>query len=113
MGASTVGYWIRTESLGRGDLRLYYRPVLPADRDPAPPRALSSALHARCGSDRRARVVSGAKGAESCDGTMYRALGFVSGHTLKHLLATVGAPWLARMLLLRQPFAVQTAGTAA
>ena len=44
---------------------------------------------------------------------MYRALGFVSGHTLKHLLATVGAPWLARMLLLRQPFAVQTAGTAA
>ena len=44
---------------------------------------------------------------------MYRALGFVSGHTLKQLLATVGAPWLARMLLLRQPFAVQTAGTAA
>lgn len=29
-------------------------------------------------------------------------LGFVSGHTLKHLLATVGAGWLVRMLLLRQ-----------
>jgi hypothetical protein len=43
-----------------------------------------------------------AKIAESYDGEVYRFLGFVSGHTLKHLLATVGAGWLVRMLLLRQ-----------
>ena len=47
------------------------------------------------------------------DGTIYRALGFMSGHTLKRLLATVGALWLARMLLLRLPIATQTAATAA
>ena len=47
------------------------------------------------------------------DGRIYRALDFMSGHTLKRLLATVGALWLARKLLLRQPIATQTAATAA
>jgi hypothetical protein len=44
-----------------------------------------------------------AKVVEAYDGEVYRFLGFVSGHTLKHLFATVGAGWLVRMLVLRQP----------
>ncbi len=44
-----------------------------------------------------------AKGAESYDREAFRALGFMSGHTLKHLLATVGAGWLVGMLRLRRP----------
>jgi hypothetical protein len=43
-----------------------------------------------------------AKVAESYDGEVYQFLGAVSGHTLKHVLATVGAGWIVRMLVLRR-----------
>jgi hypothetical protein len=43
-----------------------------------------------------------AKEAETYDRAIYQALGFVSGHTLKHLLAAAGAAWLAAMLLRRR-----------
>ena len=114
LGAASVGYWIRTESLGRGDLRLYYL----VQFYPLVAILLLLALYPPRYTRGADLIVAlawyvAAKGAESCDGTIYRALGFVSGHTFKHLLATVGALWLARMLLLRQPVPVQTAGTAA
>lgn len=44
-----------------------------------------------------------AKLAESYDAPVYQFLGAVSGHTLKHLLATVGAGWLVHMLAVRRP----------
>ena len=42
-----------------------------------------------------------AKVAESYDAAIYGSGGIVSGHTLKHLLAAMGAWWLLRMLELR------------
>jgi hypothetical protein len=50
-----------------------------------------------------------AKEAETYDRAIYQALGFVSGHTLKHLLAAAGAAWLAAMLLRRSPVPPVTA----
>ncbi|HEX9384161.1 MAG TPA: hypothetical protein VF908_12220 [Gemmatimonadaceae bacterium] len=115
LGAASVGgYWTRTESLGRGDVRFYYL----VQFYPLVAILLLLALYPPRYTHGADLIIAlawyvAAKGAESSDGAIYRALGFVSGHTLKHLLATVGALWLARMLLLRQPVAVQTTGTAA
>jgi hypothetical protein len=45
-----------------------------------------------------------AKVCEFQDGAIYRATGgFVSGHTLKHLLGAVSTGWLLGMLMLRRP----------
>lgn len=44
-----------------------------------------------------------AKGAEIHDAEVFQGLGFVSGHTLKHLLAAAGAGWLVAMLVQRRP----------
>lgn len=46
-----------------------------------------------------------AKVAEMNDERLFRALRLVSGHTLKHILATVGAGWLVGMILRRRPLA--------
>ena len=43
-----------------------------------------------------------AKAAELLDLAVYEAVGFVSGHTLKHLLGALGAFWVLRMLRLRR-----------
>ncbi len=111
LGAASVGYWIWTEWQGRGDLRAYYL----VQFYPLGAIVLLLALYPpryTRGADLLVALAwyVAAKVAESHDGDVYRALGFVSGHTLKHLLATVGALWLARMLLLRQPTAVAAAG---
>jgi hypothetical protein len=50
-----------------------------------------------------------AKEVETYDRPIYQALGLVSGHTLKHLLAAAGAAWLAAMLLRRRPVPPVTA----
>jgi hypothetical protein len=50
-----------------------------------------------------------AKQVETYDRPIHEALGFVSGHTLKHLLAAAGAAWLAAMLLRRRPVPPVTA----
>src|SRR5512147_1689839 len=106
LGLASVAYWSWTESLGDGDLRPYYLvqfyPLVAILLLLAlyPPRYTRSAdLLVGLGWYLAAKV------AESYDGAIYRALGLVSGHTLKHLLATAGAAWLARMLLLREPVA--------
>lgn len=99
VGAGTVGWW-----WWRDDLV----PYLVVQFYPLAAIPLLLALFpARYGRAEDLLVALGwylaAKLAESYDGEVYRFLGFVSGHTLKHLLATVGAGWLVRMLLLRQP----------
>jgi hypothetical protein len=46
-----------------------------------------------------------AKVAEGLDARIYAANGWISGHTLKHLLAAVAVYWVLRMLRLRSPLA--------
>jgi hypothetical protein len=50
-----------------------------------------------------------AKLAEGSDVPVYQFLGVVSGHTVKHLLATVGAGWLVHMLTVRRPATLEAA----
>jgi len=44
-----------------------------------------------------------AKIAEALDAPIYAATGWISGHTLKHLIATVAVFWVLRMLRKREP----------
>ncbi|MGE5490952.1 MAG: alkaline phytoceramidase [Actinomycetota bacterium] len=90
----SVAWWYLTESLGRGDLRPYL--LLQGA-----PLALVPLWQWIYGAPRADRVWFGAalgfyihaKGAEVYDHQLLAALGWISGHTLKHLLATAAA-WL-------------------
>ncbi len=102
-GVASVLYWAVTESRGAGDLRPYYVvQFYPLIASPLllvlfPPRY-----------DRGGDLLIAlawyvaAKVAETYDLSIYQATGIVSGHTLKHVLATIGIAWLGRMLTLRE-----------
>jgi hypothetical protein len=85
---ASVLWWSITERVGAGDLR----PYLLIQGAPLVLVPLWQALH---GSPRADRIAFGAaiflyvvaKAAEVNDGAILQALGFVGGHTLKHLLA--------------------------
>ena len=95
IGASSVVYWHITETHGNGDLRLYalvqFLPMMLIplivlmfnDKDPA---------------SRLIWIVLGmyllSKLAELADQEIYNLLGVLSGHSIKHVLAAVGAYFL-------------------
>jgi len=94
LGVFSVGYWHYTETAGRGDLRLYvvvqYLPmlllpfILVIYRDRFPGRAyLWGALG----------VYALSKLFEGMDKAVFEATGWISGHSIKHLVAAWGA-WL-------------------
>ena len=94
-----VAWWRLTDGAGRGDLRPYlYLQVLAMLLIPAglllgrgagaPAATPASAWWAVLG------LYAAAKLAEAADHAVLAATGFVSGHTLKHLLAAAGAAWL-------------------
>ncbi|MDP3085847.1 MAG: ceramidase domain-containing protein [Rubrivivax sp.] len=103
-GPLSVVYWLLSERAGAGDLRAYavvqFYPLLlmPLLMGLFAPRytrggdlLLVLALYlAALAADRMDRVV-------------FAAGGWLSGHTLKHLLAALAAAWLWRMLSLRRP----------
>jgi hypothetical protein len=110
-GFGSVFYWHWTEQHGRGDLRPYYfvqfspllvLPVLLLLFPPGYTRTLDILI---------------ALGmyilAKYCEHPMDRPIfdlgGWVSGHTLKHLLAALSAFWILRMLGLRRQALVGTA----
>lgn len=99
---SSVAWWYVTDRQGAGDLRLYLLlQGLPLVLIP-----LWQALH---GADRADRIAFAAalvvyvlaKVAEIHDHELAQALHLVSGHTLKHLLATLAAAILVRRLVTR------------
>lgn len=102
LGVGSVFYWDYTERVGAGDLRLYFivqffplfvLPILlcyPA-RYTHGGNLLASLL---------CYVV--AKAVEILDRQIYTGAGFVSGHTLKHLVAGVSAGLILLMLWQRQ-----------
>lgn len=104
LGVASVAYWHWSEQQGRGDLRPYFfvqfYPMLaiPMMLLLLPPRYTRTAdLFVALGW----YVV--AKFCEHPGDTLIYALGHVvSGHTLKHLTAAIGAYWVLRMLQRRR-----------
>lgn len=103
-GVGSAVYWLWSESAGRGDLRPYlfmqlvpmlgvplllwlYRPRYPGDRDILVVLALYPAALA----------------CDFLDKPIAGLLGFVSGHTLKHVLAAAAVWWVLVGLRRRRP----------
>ncbi len=94
LGILSVGWWLWTESQGAGDLRLYalvqFLPLLALP-------LLLLLWQARYTDNRLIWLALGAyalaKVAEALDAQIFAALGFFSGHSIKHLLAAL-AIWL-------------------
>lgn len=104
VGLASVVYWAVTEERGAGDLR----PYLVVQVYPLATILLLLALFpARY--TRGADLLVGlgwyvaAKLVERHDRGIFELLGVVSGHTLKHVFAAVGAGWLVWMLAVRRP----------
>jgi hypothetical protein len=100
---ASVFWWHVTEQAGSGDLRPYL--LLQGL-----PLVLIPLWQAEAGAARGDRIAFGvaiglyvvAKLAELADREIHGVLGFVSGHTIKHLLATAGAGVLVAQLGRRQ-----------
>lgn len=99
LGMMSVAYWNFTEANGRGDLRPYLLVQFGSlavvllvlflfDATYTGQKWLVAAL----------ALYGVAKIAEAFDASIYRALGVVSGHTLKHVAAAAGALCMAAML---------------
>lgn len=104
----SVAWWHFTELRGAGDLRPYLLlQALPIVLIP-----LWQWLHARPAAERRAfsgavLLYVAAKAAELNDHEIAAAIGWMTGHTLKHLLATAAAAVLAASLARRTPAATE------
>ena len=100
LGASSVLWWHYTESLGRGDLRLYglvqYYPmvfiplILLLFRSPTSNKGMTSLIWVVVW-----YVI--AKLFEKFDREIYSTLRFISGHSLKHLAAAVSTWYLVKL----------------
>ncbi|MGY6213688.1 ceramidase domain-containing protein [Methylolobus aquaticus] len=101
LGLATVLYWHLTETAGRGDLRPYALvQFLPLALMPLILLRHPSRLQGTRYLWAVLAAYALAKGAEAADAWIFGATGFVSGHSLKHLLAAGGG--YAFLLALRQ-----------
>jgi hypothetical protein len=94
-GVASIAWWIRGEMAGAGDLRFYaivqFLPMIliPLMLLLRPGQWLCAPwLWAGLG------AYLGAKIAEYFDAAIYSGLGFMSGHSLKHLLAALASAWV-------------------
>lgn len=103
-GPLSVVWWLLSERAGAGDLRAYavvhfypllLIPLLLALFEPRYTRGGDLLLVLA--------LYLAALGAERLDREIFNLGGWLSGHTLKHLLAALAAAWLWRMLGLRTP----------
>ena len=92
LGIFSVLYWYRTELRGAGDLRLYalvqYLPVL---LTPVILLLYKPKLSPVCYLWSVVGAYGVAKVAESLDGQLYGGMKIISGHSIKHLAAAIGA----------------------
>jgi hypothetical protein len=103
-GIGSVFYWDYTERIGEGDLRFYFIvqfyplfiiPIL---------LLFYPARYTHSGDLLASLLCYGlAKALEILDREVYTGAGFVSGHTLKHLVAGLAAGFILLMLWHRQP----------
>jgi hypothetical protein len=102
VAVSSVFWWQVTETVGQGDLRPYL--LLQGL-----PLVLIPLWQANAGASRTTRAAFGAavllyvvaKVAELSDHAIYAQLGLISGHTIKHVLATISAAILVAQLAWR------------
>ena len=104
IGFLSVIYWTYTEGLGRGDLRFYALvQFLPALLIPMILLMFKSAF----ASNRYIWAMLGsyvlAKIAEALDGPIFDVLGYLSGHSIKHLIASAGGILFCLALVSRVP----------
>jgi hypothetical protein len=104
LGAGSVLYWNWSEQQGGGNLNFYIVVQFYSILVIILVAKLFPSLYTR-GADIYAVLgwYALAKAAEMADQQIYDLGNLVSGHTAKHLLATVGAYWILRMLLRRTP----------
>jgi hypothetical protein len=104
LGLASVLYWYFTEMHGHGDYRFYqfvqlFPPILLATIIVLfPPRYTGTKYLAIA-----FILFVAAKLVELADKPIYAFTGFVSGHSLKHLLAGLSCYWILRMLQCRRP----------
>jgi hypothetical protein len=110
-GVGSVTYWHVTELRGAGDVRFYafvqFFPILTI------PLVLLFFPARRYRTQDLIAVLAWyllAKLLELLDREVYSASGFVSGHTLKHLAASIGALWVWVLLRRRQEVGVPPSG---
>ncbi len=101
LATCAVGYWWFTEQRGSGDLRPYlFLQILPMLLVPLAILLKLPEQHAACTPSSAWWAVLGlyaaAKGMEVADHAVLGATGWISGHTLKHLLAAAAAAWIVR-----------------
>ena len=107
-GPFSVVYWVLSERAGVGDLRLYglvqFTPMLLI-----PLLLWLFAPRYTRGGDLLVvlALYATALAAERLDHEVFAAGGWISGHTVKHVLAALAAGWLSRMLRLRSPAPAQ------
>ena len=107
-GIGGVLFWAATERAGRGDLRPYvlvqfFRLVaIPLVLVLYRPRYNHGWLYLVA-----LGIYALAKGAELADAEIFRTTGWLSGHTLKHLLAAAAVGTLAAMLARRRSFTLR------
>lgn len=103
MGVGSVLYWWYTESVGQGDLRFYAAvQLLPIVTIPILLLFFTSQKVAVSGYWLVLFAYLLAKIAEIYDAQIFELLGFISGHSLKHLIAALGLYWLLRFYIKRQ-----------
>lgn len=97
LGVGSVVYWAYTESIGRGDLRLYifvqFFPILVI---PMILLFMKSMFTLRRAYVYLLICYLIAKVCEHYDDEIYEILGFISGHSLKHMVAALGTYLLVR-----------------
>ena len=104
LATGAVAYWWLTEQRGSGDLRPYlFVQILPMLLVPLALLLRLPALPGACTPPSAWWAVLGlyaaAKGMEVADHAVLGATGWVSGHTLKHLLAAAAAAWIVRAVV--------------
>lgn len=101
---ASVAWWYVTDLRGQGDLRPYLLiQALPLILIPIWQSLYSSPRHERISFGLALALYVIAKVAELYDHQIASALGWISGHTLKHLLAAAGAAVLTGTLITRAP----------
>lgn len=99
---ASVGWWYATEQHGSGDLRLYLLlQSLPLVLVPLWQAIYRSPMADRCMFGAALLLYIAAKAAEMHDLALLQSLGWLSGHTLKHLLASMAAGMLVLRLVQR------------
>lgn len=107
VATGAVAYWWFTEQRGQGDLRPYlFVQILPMLLVPLTLLMRLPALHTACTPPSAWWAVLGlyaaAKATEAADHAVLGATGWISGHTLKHLLAAAAAAWIVHAVT-REP----------